>query len=74
MSRAEADDGFEWTITDHLLASAIDALHTANWQRGGNAANRPKPLPRPGSQPEEPSPQQLAAAKARMSYRFAREE
>lgn len=36
-----------WTLTDHLLAAAVDTLRAANWQRGGKGA-RPKPLARPG--------------------------
>lgn len=41
----------DWTVTDHLLACVIDALHVANWQRVGDKnAPRPKPLPRPGQQ------------------------
>lgn len=37
-----------WSITDHLLATAVDALHNANWQRGGGKGLKPKPIPRPG--------------------------
>jgi len=37
-----------WKITDHLLAVVADALHAANWQRGGGKGQRPTPLPRPG--------------------------
>lgn len=37
-----------WGLTDHLLATVADALHMANWQRGGGKGNRPKPIPRPG--------------------------
>jgi hypothetical protein len=37
-----------WTTTDHLLAAAVDALASGNWQRGGGKGKRPKPLPRPG--------------------------
>lgn len=37
-----------WTITDHLIATAVDALHAGNWQRGGGKGHRPKPIPRPG--------------------------
>lgn len=42
--------GDEWSITDHLLAAVADAVSVANWQRASNAtaANRPKPIPRPG--------------------------
>lgn len=42
-------DGEGWTVTDHLLATVIDALHAANWQRGGDEhATKPRPWPRPG--------------------------
>lgn len=37
-----------WTLTDHLLATIADALHGANWQRGGGKGIRPKPIERPG--------------------------
>lgn len=37
-----------WKLTDHLLAVIADALHGANWQRGGGKGLKPKPLPRPG--------------------------
>jgi hypothetical protein len=36
-----------WTSGEHLLASAVDALHGANWQRGEGKGQPPKPLPRP---------------------------
>lgn len=44
----EAGTDSAWTITDHLLADVLDALNTANWQRGqdGNR-KRPDPVPRP---------------------------
>jgi hypothetical protein len=38
-----------WKITDHLLAVVADALHNANWQRGGGKGTRPKPIQRPGA-------------------------
>lgn len=41
-----------WTVTDHLLAAAVDALNAANWQRGGGKGSRPKPITRPGTQTE----------------------
>lgn len=37
-----------WTVTDHLMALAVDALHTSNWQRSGGKGPRPKPIERPG--------------------------
>lgn len=39
----------EWGPVEHLLATAVDVLAAANWQRGGDKkAPRPKPLLRPG--------------------------
>lgn len=37
-----------WSVSDHLLAGILDALHGANWQRSGSKGQRPKPVPRPG--------------------------
>lgn len=37
-----------WAVSDHLLAQAVDALHAANWQRGGDGNKpQPDPVPRP---------------------------
>lgn len=36
-----------WTVTDHLLAQAVDALNGANWQRDGSSGKAPDPIPRP---------------------------
>lgn len=49
MNTAEAS----WGLTELLLAEAVDALRIANWQRGsGKRSEYPKPLPRPGVEPE----------------------
>lgn len=46
-------DSVEWGATEHLLATAVDVLAAANWQRGGDKKKtRPKPLPRPGGKGE----------------------
>lgn len=43
-------DAAQWGWQEHLLASAVDALHAANWQRAGKKnAPRPKPVRRPGA-------------------------
>lgn len=42
-----------WSTTNHLLASVLDALNVANWQRTGRKGNRPKPTPRPGDEPSK---------------------
>ena len=39
--------GHDWGQIDYLLASVVDALAGANWQRGGGKGARPKPLTRP---------------------------
>lgn len=39
----------EWPVSDHLLALILDALHGANWQRGGGKSARPRPVRRPGT-------------------------
>ncbi len=46
--------GPQWTRTDHLLATVVDVLAIANWQRQGKkGAPRPKPVRRPGVGPQE---------------------
>lgn len=50
LARAKTDDDIGWSMTDHLLASVVDALRLANWQRAANSSdsNRPNPIQRPG--------------------------
>ena len=38
-----------WTVGEHLLADAVDALRGANWQRGGGNGQQPEPVPRPAA-------------------------
>lgn len=41
-------NGVYWSTEGQLLAVVADALHVANWQRGGKrSAPRPKPIKRP---------------------------
>lgn len=52
--RAIHPDAAEWGLTEQLLAAAFDALQVANWQRGRARRHEyPKPLPRPGVEPDE---------------------
>ncbi len=46
--RQLAGEHADWGLAEHLLASALDALHGANWQRAGRGP-RPKPVERPGA-------------------------
>ncbi len=36
-----------WDADTHLLATAVDLLSGANWQRTGKRIGKPKPVPRP---------------------------
>ncbi|MBW3663576.1 MAG: DUF5361 domain-containing protein [Actinobacteria bacterium] len=46
-------DAASWSVSDHLLAAAVDALNAGNWQRGGGKGRRPKPVARPGEKPKD---------------------
>ncbi|MEU7013515.1 hypothetical protein [Streptomyces sp. NPDC046385] len=50
----------EWSVTDHLLAAAVDHLAVANWMfaavnsgEDGDQPEPPKPVPRPGDPAED---------------------
>jgi hypothetical protein len=49
-ARSIHGDGSLWTAAEHLLASTVDALNAANWQRGGGKGRKPAPVPRPGDE------------------------
>lgn len=49
-SRALYGEAVAWGVTEHLLATVVDLLQGANWQRSGSKSNRPKPIPRPGQE------------------------
>ncbi|GAA1152098.1 hypothetical protein F4556_004059 [Kitasatospora gansuensis] len=58
--RALHGESAEWTLTDHLLAAAVDHLAVANWMflsvnrdEDGEAPERPQPVPRPGEDVED---------------------
>lgn len=53
LSRAMSPQDFPWTLEAQLLAEAADQLRVANWQRsGGKKRDYPKPIPRPGVEPD----------------------
>lgn len=50
----------EWSVSDHLLAAAVDHLAVANWMfqcvnsdEDGDTPDPPKPVPRPGVPDED---------------------
>lgn len=51
LGRAMHPDSHAWGLTEQLLASAVDALAGANWQRANGKGPRPTPIPRPGVGP-----------------------
>ncbi|WP_329540769.1 hypothetical protein [Streptomyces sp. NBC_01358] len=57
-------DSADWTVTDYLLAAAVDHLAAANWMfasvntdEDSESPEPPVPVPRPGDteEPSEPS-------------------
>ncbi|MFJ9638296.1 hypothetical protein [Streptomyces sp. NPDC101178] len=72
VSRELDGDGAEWTVSDYLLAAAVDHLAAANWMfasvntdEDSEPPEAPVPVPRPGDRTEteetpdeEPGPAQ----------------
>ncbi|MFC9649206.1 hypothetical protein [Streptomyces sp. NPDC056937] len=67
ISHALHGDAAEWTVTDYLLAAAVDHLAAANWMfaavntdENADPPEAPIPVPRPGAPtpaaPEAPPP------------------
>lgn len=58
----------DWTVTDHLLAAAVDHLAAANWMFArvnsdeASPPDPPLPVPRPGDAATEPAPDPDPAA------------
>ncbi|MFI7500512.1 hypothetical protein ACIBVL_18800 [Streptomyces sp. NPDC049687] len=58
----------DWSVTDHLLAAAVDHLAAANWMFAcvnsdeGEQPEPPAPVPRPGDAVEEEAESVQAAA------------
>ncbi|MGK5639714.1 hypothetical protein ACSNOK_15585 [Streptomyces sp. URMC 126] len=55
VTRALHDEAAGWSVTDHLLATAVDHLAVANWMfatvnrdEDAEPAEFPEPVPRPG--------------------------
>lgn len=50
--QALSGEAARWSVTDYLLAHAVDTLNVANWQRAQRKGlKRPDPVPRPGDKP-----------------------
>ncbi|WP_145499650.1 hypothetical protein [Streptomyces sp. CFMR 7] len=73
VSRELDGDGAEWTVTDYLLAAAVDHLAAANWMFASVNTDEeaeplevPAPVPRPGDRtgPEETPVEESAAPPA----------
>lgn len=53
----------DWSVTDHLLAAAVDHLAAANWMfasvnsEEGDQPEPPAPVPRPSYDEETPGPE-----------------
>lgn len=55
LHRAMHPDQAPWGLSEHLLAVVADAVIAGNWMQskdGRNNRNRPKPISRPGVDPE----------------------
>lgn len=56
MARSVDPEATLWGQAEQILAGIYDALNVANWQRGEAKRHTfPKPLPRPGVEPESQS-------------------
>jgi hypothetical protein len=45
----------QWSMSDYLLAGAVDALVAANWQRANSGSKSPSPRPKPIPRPAPPA-------------------
>lgn len=53
LDRARRPDETWWGLTEQLLASVVDQLRVANWQRtDAKRSTYPWPIPRPGVEPQ----------------------
>lgn len=60
MQRELHGEAADWSVTDHLLAAAVDHLAVANWMfaavnadEDGEQPEPPQPIPRPGDSDED---------------------
>ncbi|MEU6377510.1 hypothetical protein [Streptomyces sp. NPDC046909] len=60
LNRELHGEAAEWSVSDHLLAAAVDHLAAANWMfacvnsEEGDQPDPPAPVPRPSYDDEEP--------------------
>jgi hypothetical protein len=77
--RALHGESAEWTLTDHLLAAAVDHLAVANWMflsvnrdEDSEPPERPEPVPRPGDdgvgEDDESQPAPVSAVELRSFF------
>ncbi|MEU3265958.1 hypothetical protein [Streptomyces bacillaris] len=71
VSRELDGDGAEWTVTDYLLAAAVDHLAAANWMfasvntdEDADPPEMPVPVPRPGDEAVEAEPDAVSSREA----------
>ncbi|MFI1051099.1 hypothetical protein ACH4U3_35995 [Streptomyces griseoruber] len=64
LNRELHGDAAEWSVTDHLLAAAVDHLAAANWMFASvnsdedDQPDPPVPVPRPGDTAEPGEPEE----------------
>jgi len=69
IQRAEHGEDALWGLPEHLIATVIDVLQAANWQRAGDKdARRPDPIRRPGTRPTPLTDERKRALAARLPY------
>lgn len=66
------DDIVAWDIQTELLATVVDLLAFANWQRGGGKGRRPRPVPRPHKRATIGTPIGLDELDARLGWKSPR--
>lgn len=82
LNRELRGEAAEWSVSDHLLAAAVDHLAAANWMfacvnsEEGDQPEPPAPVPRPSydeeAPPAEPEPEPAPADSTPSAVQLAR--